>query len=355
MSKAFNIHDKVRNCIKFLKPYSSARSEFKGSASVFLDANENPFDDLLEYNRYPDAYQQKLKAILSKVKNVSSEQIFLGNGSDEIIDIIIRTYCEPGEDSVLTFIPGFGMYKVAAAINNVNCYEIPLDDEFQLDVDGLISAISEDVKVIFLCTPNNPTGNSIREEDLLKICQSTDTLVVVDEAYIDFSENESMVRHISQVPNLLVLQTFSKALGGAGIRIGMAFANEDVLYFMNKIKMPYNISSINQKEAIKVLENEAIHAQMKAEIRSEKMLMNQNLKEYPFVKRVYPSDANFFLVKVDDAMDLYQYLMEREVIVRNRSNQFGCENCLRITIGSKSQNELLYDALNNYTNKDKMI
>jgi histidinol-phosphate aminotransferase len=350
MSKAFNIQDKVRSCIKDMKPYSSARSEFKGSASVFLDANENPFDDLMEYNRYPDAYQQKLKDALSKVKNILSSQIFLGNGSDEIIDIIIRTYCDPGEDSILTFIPGFGMYKVAASINNVHCYEIPLDDEFHLDIDGLISAVSEDVKVIFLCTPNNPTGNSINEDDLLKICESTDTLVVIDEAYIDFSEHRSMVQHISHVPNLLVLQTFSKALGGAGIRIGMAFANEDILYFMNKIKMPYNISSLNQKEAIKVLKNESVYSQMKSLIQSEKKGMDQRLKTYPFIRKVYPSDANFFLIKVDDAMDLYQYLIKDKVIVRNRSNQFGCKNCLRITIGSKRQNELLYHALDNYAN-----
>jgi histidinol-phosphate aminotransferase len=317
-----NIGDLVRRNIRELKPYSSARDEFSGEAAVFLDANENPYPS--PFNRYPDPLQKKLKQRISELKGVPSEMIFLGNGSDEAIDLIIRAFCEPGQDSILITEPTYGMYAVCADVNNVGVKRLSLTRDFELDVDAVLSNADASTKVIFLCSPNNPTG-----------------LVVVDEAYIDFAATESLTRELNDNPNLVVLQTLSKAWGLAGLRLGMCFASSLIINILNKIKYPYNISSLTQEYALDALQNEQRKEEWVREILSERTAVTAALKEIPIVQHIYPSNANFILVRVENAPLVYRKLMEQGTIVRDRSRVTLCDNCLRITIGTPAENDIL--------------
>lgn len=335
----------VRKNIRDLVPYKSARSEFDGTGSIFIDANENPFNT--EINRYPDPYHLDLKLAISQYKNIGIENIMLGNGSDEIIDMLMRVFCVPGKDSIYSFKPGFGMFDVAAGINDLKIYKYPLDDDFNLDVDGFLAQIPPSCKIIFLCSPNNPTGNSIPIENIDKILASADCMVVVDEAYIDFSDHESVIKQLTKYENLIVLQTFSKALGGAGLRIGMAFASKYVTDLLHKVKMPYNLSIVNQKAGLsRVLNNKQVEEEILS-IKTERNRLEKELKDLSFITRVYPSDANFLLVKTLDADALYKALVEEGIITRNRSNMFGCHNCLRISVGTPQENDVLLRFLKN--------
>jgi histidinol-phosphate aminotransferase len=326
-----NIGDLVRRNIRELKPYSSARDEFSGEAAVFLDANENPYPS--PFNRYPDPLQKKLKQRISELKGVPSEMIFLGNGSDEAIDLIIRAFCEPGQDSILITEPTYGMYAVCADVNNVGVKRLSLTRDFELDVDAVLSNADASTKVIFLCSPNNPTGNLLVRE--------FNGLVVVDEAYIDFAATESLTRELNDNPNLVVLQTLSKAWGLAGLRLGMCFASSLIINILNKIKYPYNISSLTQEYALDALQNEQRKEEWVREILSERTAVTAALKEIPIVQHIYPSNANFILVRVENAPLVYRKLMEQGTIVRDRSRVTLCDNCLRITIGTPAENDIL--------------
>ncbi len=337
--------DKVRPNIRSLTPYSSARGEFKGTASIFIDANENPYDDDFPFNRYPDPLQLELKGLLADWRKVNIDQIFLGNGSDEIIDILIRVFCVPGEDAIYTFKPGFGMYKVAAAINDVNIKEFPLDEDFRLEVDSFLQDVPNKNKITFLCSPNNPTGNSIDLFDVKKICRELENIVVVDEAYIDFSDNSSAVTLLDECSNLVVLQTFSKALGGAGIRIGMSFAHPELIKIMNKVKMPYNISRSNQMEAIRLVKDTNKLNEIIGEVKTEKSKLKEALSKFDNIIKVYPSNANFYLIKFKNANEVYDQLVKNGIVVRNRTNQYNCAGCLRITVGTPTENQKLLETL----------
>jgi len=337
----FDLDRLVRPNILTLEPYSSARDEFSGSEGVFLDANENPFGEL---NRYPDQLQKQLKQKLAEVKQVPAENIFLGNGSDEIIDLCFRIFCEPGKDTAMTFTPTYGMYEVSANINNVQLIKVPLDDNFQIDEKTAISkSESEKLKLIFICSPNNPTGNTLNAVE--KIIQNFTGIVVVDEAYIDFSNSESLSQKISQYPNLIVLQTLSKAWGLAAARIGIAYANTQIINYLNKIKPPYNISTPNQVAAVQALKNVARYKLQKAILLEQKDLMIGELQKLAIVKNIYPSDANFVLIEVTEADAIYNTLITNNIIIRNRSKVVN--NCLRITIGTPQENSALLAALKN--------
>lgn len=350
MSK-FNIDDIVRNNIKNLVPYSSARSEFEGEAQIFLDANENSLGSILNenYHRYPDPLQKQLKERISAEKNINAEKIFVGNGSDEAIDLLIRAFCNPGEDNILTTPPTYGMYEVCAAINDVAVIKILLTDEFELDMHKIKKSITKKTKLIFICSPNNPTGNTFKAGDIKDLLGKFKGLIVIDEAYIDFSERNSFLKKLKDYPNLVILQTLSKAWALAGLRIGIAFASKEIIDILNKIKPPYNISVVTQQLAIKVLYGNADTFKNVKIIRYEKEKLLHDLKEYDFVKKVYESDTNFLLVKVSNATALYNYLISKNVVVRNRSNQPLLKNCLRITIGTPEENLQLLEALKNYT------
>lgn len=341
--KMFDINNLVRDNVKTLVPYSSARDEFTGNEGVFLDANENPYGDL---NRYPDPYQKELKKAISVHRDVAVENIFLGNGSDEIIDLCFRIFCKPGTDKALTFSPTYGMYEVAAAINDVRMIKVPLGDDFQLDTEKIIPFLKEpDLKLIFLCSPNNPTANSMKKSDMESIIAGFNGIVVIDEAYIDFSENSSFKGLIKKFPNLIVMQTFSKALALAAARVGMAFANSDIIRYFNKMKPPYNISAINQKAALKRLtQNDLLNKQI-AKIRSERERLSVNLKKLSIIEEVFPSDANFILVKTKDADTIYSKLTADRIIVRNRNKIV--PGCIRITVGTRNENNRLMQALRN--------
>ncbi len=346
MSKR-TIEQLLRKNILNLKPYSSARDEYTGEEGVFLDANENPFNS--PYNRYPDPYQRKLKDKIANLKNVEASQIFLGNGSDEPIDLLFRAFCEPGEDNVVSIDPTYGMYQVAADINNIKVKKVLLKDEYQLDVDGLLSAANENSKILWLCSPNNPTANCFPKTDIVRLIEEFDGIVVVDEAYIDFAPENSFLPEINNYPNLVVLQTFSKAWGMAGIRLGMAFSNESIIKVLSKIKYPYNVNILTQQKAIELLDkniekvNEWVNLLL-----SERELLGKEIENLSFVKHIYPSDANFLLVKVDDAKKTYKFLADKQVIVRDRSSVALCDGCLRITIGSQEENTALISALKLY-------
>ncbi len=346
MSKR-TIEQLLRKNILNLKPYSSARDEYTGEEGVFLDANENPFNS--PYNRYPDPYQRKLKDKIATLKNVEASQIFLGNGSDEPIDLLFRAFCEPGEDNVVSIDPTYGMYQVAADINNIKVKKVLLKDEYQLDVDGLLSAANENSKILWLCSPNNPTANCFPKTDIVRLIEEFDGIVVVDEAYIDFAPENSFLPEINNYPNLVVLQTFSKAWGMAGIRLGMAFSNESIIKVLSKIKYPYNVNILTQQKAIELLDkniekvNEWVNLLL-----SERELLGKEIENLSFVKHIYPSDANFLLVKVDDAKKTYKFLADKQVIVRDRSSVALCDGCLRITIGSQEENTALISALKLY-------
>ncbi len=335
----------VRQNIISLKPYSSARDEFSGEAGVFLDANENPFGDL---NRYPDPHQQTLKDKLKDIKKLTSKQVFIGNGSDEVIDLLIRIFCNPSIDKIVVCPPTYGMYEVAANINDVMVLSVPLTQDFQLDTEALQQVISQSepntLKLIFLCTPNNPTGNSI--DNIEWVLANFNGIVVVDEAYIDFSERTSFIEKLALYPNLVVVQTFSKAWGLAAARIGIAYASETIIALMQKVKPPYNVSSLNQEAALKALDNEHVIVHQKAHILEQRTYLETSLSQLPIVKKVFPSDANFILIEVEDADKLYEHLVIKNIVVRNRNTII--KNCLRITIGTIVENQYLIEVLKRY-------
>lgn len=344
MKSNFDIKRLVRSNVLSLKPYSSARDEFKeGQANtVFLDANENPVGDGL--NRYPDPQQRELKwAIASKLK-ISEKNIFLGNGSDEVLDLLFRTFCEPHKDQVLILPPTYGMYKVLARINAVTLQEVLLDTNFQPEVDNILALNTKGAKLLFLCSPNNPTGNLMDPELLERLLRGFNGLVVIDEAYIQYSEQQSWIHRLKEFPNLVVLQTFSKAYGLAGIRLGIGFASEGILQILNKIKPPYNINQLTIQRALEQLsETEIEH--IRAQNEDQKQLLKRAFDDIPIIKKVYPSDANFILIQVDDAKKRYQELLELGIVVRDRSNEPLCDNCLRVTIGTTKENLRLLAAL----------
>jgi histidinol-phosphate aminotransferase len=340
----------ARKNILSLKPYSSARDEYFGSDGIFLDANENSFGSVApeELNRYPDPHHRALKDKLSATKKVSSENIFIGNGSDEAIDLLIRAFCEPGSEDILIMPPTYGMYEVCAAVNDVGVLKVQLSEDFEINADEVIQNVDESVKMIFICSPNNPTGNTFNGENIEKLLNQFNGLVVIDEAYIDFSANESWINRLQDFDNLVVLQTFSKAWGLANIRLGMAYASVEIINLLNKIKYPYNVNGVTQQIALDALNSEAQKDNFVKQILEEREKLNGELLKLDIVKNIYASDANFLLVKVNDAVNIYNYLIKNLVIVRDRSNVVLCENCLRITVGTEPQNERLLKLLKNY-------
>jgi len=346
-----NIDDLVRENIKKLKPYSSARNEYTGDASVFLDANENSYGSPLDenFNRYPDPLQWLLKDEIAKIKGVPPQNIFIGNGSDEIIDIAFRVFCEPGKDNVIICPPTYGMYKVCAGINNIEVREINLTEKFfQLDVEAILSAVNEHTKLLFLCSPNNPTGNNMHRMDIEILLNNFSGVVIIDEAYINFSRQKTFIQELTEYENLVVMQTLSKAWGLAALRLGLGFASEKIIDLFNKVKPPYNINQASQQLAIKALSNiKEVNVNIKNTV-EQRNLVQQQLRQFNFIEKIYPSDSNFILIKVMDADKLYRYLLSNKIIVRNRSKEPLCENCLRITIGTSGENETLINVLKNY-------
>ena len=346
----FNADSLVRKNIRVLKPYSSARDEFKGEANVFLDANENSLGSplLKWYNRYPDPMQWQIKEKIAKIKHVDAEQIFLGNGSDEPIDLLFRCFCEPGIDEVIICPPTYGMYEVSANINNISLNRVPLNLDYQLDMPALEDAIKPNTKIIWICSPNNPTGNSIDRQDIEMILNNFDGLVVIDEAYINFARQRSFIMDLNEYPNLVVLQTFSKAWGLAGLRVGMAFASKEIVAFLNKVKPPYNISQPVQDLVIKALDEiGGVNDMIRILVASRNQLATA-LSEAGEVMHVYPSDANFLLVKFKDAKAMYAYLLGKGIVLRDRSNVLLCDQCLRITVGTEEENLKLLTAINEF-------
>lgn len=346
----FNLNDIIRPNVLRMKPYSSARDEFKGTASVFLDANENNLGSLAgqNYNRYPDPHQKNLKYRISEIKGVQPEQIFLGNGSDEAIDLLFRMVCRPGKDSMLHLPPTYGMYEVSANLNEVQLDAVQLTVDYQIPVEEVLLAIRPETKIIFICSPNNPTGNLIEPESIEDILRAFKGLVVVDEAYIDFASDKSWTSRLEEFPNLVILQTFSKAWGMAGLRLGLAFASAEIIAVMDKIKPPYNINEATQELALQALEREEALKDMVEEIVQERELLVNALPALAAVEHVYPSDANFILVKVTDPNGLYNCLLDKGIVVRNRSSLPGCEGCLRISVGTLEENQQLLQAIAAY-------
>lgn len=338
-----NINNLIRKNIAALKPYSCARDEFKGEASVYLDANENPMN--APYNRYPDPLQWALKEKIAKLKGVRPAQIMLGNGSDEPIDLVFRIFCEPKEDNVVAIEPTYGMYKVCADINNVEYRKAFLNEDFTLDGERVLAATDEHTKVIFLCSPNNPSGNLLNRAEMLKIVERFGGIVVIDEAYVDFSSEKSWLADLDKYPNIIVLQTFSKAWGLASVRCGMAFASEEIISFFNKVKYSYNVNLLTQN----FVNEELNHSERKNEwvkmLLEQRAYLQKELKVLPLTEKIYPSDANFLLVKTPDANAIYNYLVERGIIVRNRNKVSLSLGCLRITVGTKNENDTLINAL----------
>ncbi|MEM9143740.1 MAG: histidinol-phosphate transaminase [Bacteroidota bacterium] len=341
----FNLNNIIRENLKGLKPYSSARDEYvsDGSKMVFLDANENPFNTGL--NRYPDPQQRGLKAVLSEKKGISISQILLGNGSDEVLDLIFRAFCEPGKDNIITLPPTYGMYQVLAGVNAVTNREVYLTSRFEPDVDRILKAVDPNTKLIFLCSPNNPTGNRFDPDLIGEILRHFQGLVVIDEAYIDFAGTAGWLERLADYPNLIVTQTLSKAYGMAGIRLGICYAAAEIIAILNTIKPPYNVNELTQQRALlRVLDQRAV-AEEVSRILSERKKMIADLKTIPFVLKVYPTDANFILAQVDDANLRYNQLLKQGIVVRNRSKQPLCENTLRFTVGTSNENEQLISAL----------
>jgi histidinol-phosphate aminotransferase len=340
------IYKLIRKNILNLTPYSSARDEFSGEDAIFLDANENPFETGI--NRYPDPLQWKLKNKIAQIKNVHSEKIFLGNGSDEPIDLLIRAFCEPGIDNILSIKPTYGMYKVCADINNIEFRESLLTKDYQVNKENILGLADANSKIMFLCTPNNPTSNSLHREDILYLLQNFCGLVVVDEAYIDFTENRSLLEYLDSYHNLVVLQTFSKAWGMAGARLGMAFAQLEIIKILNRIKYPYNINILTQRMAIERLDKTDEKDNWVMNIREQREILRSKLNELSVVKDIIPSDANFLLVKFEEPRSVFSFLMDRKIIVRDRSKVALCEGYLRFTIGIATENEELVAALRTY-------
>lgn len=342
--KEQNIKNIVRGCIATLSPYSTARDEYKGPLGVFLDANESPYEN--GYNRYPDPHQKHFKEVIAAKKGVAVENIFIGNGSDEAIDLLFRVFCEPRQDNVVAIAPSYGMYKVAAAINDVEMREVQLGTDFSLPVDELLQSADDHTKLIFLCSPNNPTGNSFPRADMLRVAEEFEGVVVVDEAYIDFADAESLTDAIAAYPNLVVLQTMSKAWGMAGLRVGLAIADDYIIGLMSQVKYPYNIN-LATMHIVEELLHEPVLEHV-AEIKIQREVLSDALISMSFVEHVYPSDANFLLVKVANADALYDHLIADGIIVRNRNRIKGCEGCLRITVGMPHENEKLIKSLKKY-------
>jgi histidinol-phosphate aminotransferase len=347
----FDLKSLLRDNIKRLVPYSSARDEFKGDAKIFLDANENSFGSPLTkwYNRYPDPLQLKVKEKISGIKHVPVESIFLGNGSDECIDILIRAVCEPGKDNLLICPPTYGMYEVSANINDVAIKKSSLTPAFQLNLQAIEEAIDDHTKLIFLCSPNNPTGNSLLREDVEMILNNYFGLVVIDEAYINFSRQRSFLQELKDYPNLVVMQTLSKAWGLAALRVGMSFASTEIIQVMNKIKPPYNINQASQELALQALEEVGQVNDMIREIVTQRQILGEALAKIPIVQKIFPSDANFLLVKMINAREIYHALLEKQIVVRDRSRVELCDDCLRITVGTPDENKTLLNALNDGT------
>ena len=334
-----------------LKPYSSARDEYSGKVGVFLDANENALGSVTKskFNRYPDPYQWQVKDKLSKISKIIPDQIFLGNGSDEAIDLLIRLFCNPGKDKIIIFPPTYGMYKVAADINDIDVIEIPLNNDFQINLQEVYDQISHgNIKLIFICSPNNPTGNLIKSDDIKDILNKFHGIVIIDEAYTDFSQQESFIHQISKYNNLVVMQTFSKAWGLAALRLGMAFASKEIIYYLNKIKPPYNVNENTQVLALEALDNEEKKNNFVNETIAQKHFLLQQLNQLKIVQKVYPSDANFLLVKFENSAGVFRYLIQHKIIVRDRSNVVLCENSLRITVGTNEENNLLLSKLKDF-------
>lgn len=346
----FNLNELLRDNIRRLVPYSSARDEFKGEANVFLDANENSLGSPLTkwYNRYPDPLQHKIKEKLSTIKSVPAVNIFLGNGSDECIDVLYRAVCEPGKDNVIICPPTYGMYEVSANINDVEIKRVPLTSGFQLDLPAIEEAIDDHTKMIFLCSPNNPTGNSLDRDDIEVLLNNYFGLVIIDEAYINFSRFRSFVQELKDYPNLVVMQTLSKAWGLAALRVGMAFASEEIIHVMNKIKPPYNIGQASQDLVLKALEEIGQVNDMIQEIVNERKRLEKAFKELNFVQQVFPSDANFLLVKFPEPKKLYDHLLTKGIVVRDRSRVEQCEGCLRITVGTQKENDNLLQSITEF-------
>ncbi|WKV11958.1 histidinol-phosphate transaminase [Marivirga harenae] len=355
MSNNINWEDLVLPHILKLQAYSSARDEFSGDAKVFLDANENPFDEEQQnWNRYPDPLQKKIKTRLSDLKGIPAENIFLGNGSDEAIDLLFRIFCKSEESNIVTCPPTYGMYKVSSSIHNVENIEVQLTEDFQLDVKAIIDKATQQSKMLFICSPNNPTGNSLRKDDIQYLLENFNGIVVIDEAYIDFSAQDSWIHALSEYPNLVVLQTLSKAWGLASARLGMAFANQDLIKILNKVKPPYNISGPSQKLVAESLSKKQIFDNQVKAIIAERDDLFLKLQDIAGVKKVYPTDANFILVEINDAKEIYQNLLKNGIVVRDRSNVSLCNDCLRITVGTKEENEAIIRGLEGITSGDKL-
>lgn len=342
-----NLQELVRPNIWALKPYSCARDEFKGvKADVFIDANENPFNNGI--NRYPDPLQEQVKRLISPLKEVPEQNIFLGNGSDEAIDLPFRIFCRPGVDNVVAIDPTYGMYEVCADINDIEYRKVSLDDKYDMDPDALLAACDDNTKIIFICSPNNPTGNAFSRDKIEKVVNGFSGIVIVDEAYSDFSQQRPMRLDLAKYPNLIVLATFSKAWGAAGIRLGMAFASTDIIALFNKVKYPYNVNVLTQKRAIDVLSDQVIMQRHISMVLEERVSLIKAFKQLDICQEIYPTDANFFLTKVTDADAIYKYLVSKGVVVRNRNRVHLCGNCLRVTIGTVEENRRLLSALRQY-------
>jgi len=346
----FDINTLLRKNIQQLQAYSSARDEFSGAAKVFLDANENSLGSPLTkwYNRYPDPHQHQVKAAISAIKGITPDHIFLGNGSDECIDILYRCFCEPGKDNVVICPPTYGMYEVSAHINDIEIRKAPLTEDFQLDLIHLENLVDAHTKIIWICSPNNPTGNSIHREDILTVLNNFKGIVVIDEAYINFARQKTFVQDLGEYENLVVLQTFSKAWGLAALRLGMAFASSEIIAVMDKVKPPYNINQATQDLALKALEEIGQVNDMIRELVEMREALAEVFKQMPAVEKVYPSDANFILIKIKKARAVYEYLLTRGIVVRDRSNVQLCADCLRITVGTEQENTVLVDALSDF-------
>ncbi|WP_228851614.1 histidinol-phosphate transaminase [Aegicerativicinus sediminis] len=340
----FDVQDLVRPNVKKMKPYSSARDEFKeiGANMVFIDANENPFETGL--NRYPDPHQRELKQLISNIKKFPESQILLGNGSDEVLDLLFRAFCEPKQDNIIILPPTYGMYKVLAELNDVQYKSVLLTDDFQLKVSRILDTADEFSKLLFICSPNNPSGNCFKKNDIEDLLQNFKGIVVIDEAYVDFTGEDSWIQRLNEFPNLVVCQTLSKAYGLAGIRLGMCFASEDIINILKKIKPPYNVNQLTQQKAKEIIGENNVGEDIQLILKGRKKLL-EDLDQINFVRKIYPTDANFVLVKVDDANKRYVQLVESGVVVRNRSNQELCDNCLRLTVGTPDENEKLINKL----------
>jgi histidinol-phosphate aminotransferase len=346
----FELNKLIRDNIKNLKPYSSARHEFVGNAAVSLDANENPYGSPLpeSFNRYPDPLQWQVKFQLARIKGVPAENIFVGNGSDEVIDLAFRIFCNPQKDNVIICPPTYGMFEVSANINDVNIKKVNLLPGFQLDVEGVLNAVDANTKILFICSPNNPTGNNMNREDVEVLLNNFPGIIIIDEAYINYSNQKTFIQELTEYPNLIVMQTLSKAWGLAALRLGLCYASMDIIDVFNKVKPPYNVNKASQQLAVDALANTAQVNDWIKEVVAQKEMLIRELAAFPFIGYIYPSDANFFLMKVKDADKLYKHLSDNGVIVRNRSKEVNCENCLRITIGTPDENQQLINLLKSY-------